>query len=215
MRDAVAHAELLLHRLKVDIGRLHLDRVGEDERAEANHGRVVAVAVAVLGAAVLVAVTRHDLVAARGVELLHHGLDFLGRREDCLHVLALQDVPQRIDRVVAHRIRENHGHGVGVLHHGRHAVLMSDLRRDFLRHLGVNRGGVDAHVLDAELVGDRAEHVVLRHGARGDEHVKRGLVALAHRRGGGFELFGRHIPRFAQELQHIFVIRCHGCRRIL
>ena len=125
---AVAHAELLLHRLEMDIGGLHLDRVGEDERAETDHGRVVALAFAAVVAAELVVSARHDLVAAGGVELLHHGLDLFGRRKHGLHVLALQDVPQRIDRVVTHRVGEDHRHGVRVLHHGGHAVLVGDFR---------------------------------------------------------------------------------------
>ena len=83
---------------------------------------------------------------------------------------------------------------------------MGDFRGDLLRHLRIDRGGVDAHVLDAELVGNRAKHVVFAHGAGREKHVQRRLVARTHGGRGGLELFGRHVSRFTQELQHIFVI---------
>ncbi|MBQ7652011.1 MAG: hypothetical protein IJS15_13685, partial [Victivallales bacterium] len=62
------------------------------------------------------------------------------------------------------------------------------------------------HVLDAELVGYHAQHVVFGHDGRRHQHVQRCFVAFAHRLGGNVELLVGHIALLPQELQNIFSV---------
>ena len=64
-------------------------------------------------------------------------------------------------------------------------------------------------VLEAELVGHRAEDLVLSDRAAGNEDVESRLVFGAHGLCGGIDLFLGQEAALDQNLQHIFVVTCH------
>ena len=69
-------------------------------------------------------------------------------------------------------------------------------------------------ILDPELLRDDPEHVVLRNDARGDQHVKRGLIAFAHGISRCGDLLCGQEALLPQKRQYVFVIRSHCCEVI-
>ncbi len=68
---------------------------------------------------------------------------------------------------------------------------------------------VDMAVLQAELVGQRAQDFVRADDAAGDERVQRRFVFGLHGVGRGVYLFAGEEPPFDKQLQYIFVITSH------
>ena len=210
--DAVADAELLLHRLDVDIGRLHLDRrrddhVGElDDRAVIAGGRVVG--------PVLIT-RRNGRVGAVGVNLVHRRLDLGNRRKDRVDVLPRQHVAKRIDGIVAHRVDERDRHGRLVRDHGDDPVLLRDVGGNRPHRLFGDRLGVQMAIFETKLVGDRAEDGILVDHPAGQKRVQRRLVLGLHRLRGGKHLLGGEIAALGQKLNDIFVVASHFLWRIL
>ena len=116
--DAVAHAELLLVRLDVDVARALLDGVEEDHVDEADDGRVLArlleleeVDVVVVAGELdlLLVEARHHLVVrgAGVVILLDRAVDCRLARDDGLDVVAGQEL-EVVDRVEVRRVGHRH-----------------------------------------------------------------------------------------------------------
>ena len=139
------------------VGRLHLDGVDDDEHRELYHRGVVARRV--LAGEIGVARRDVDFVGAP-VEGVHRLLDFRTRGDDGLDVAPVQNVPQRIDGVVAHRVGERDRYRIAVRQNRHDAVLPGDFGRHLLRYFRIDGIRVDVAVLEAELVRDRAEDVV-------------------------------------------------------
>ena len=121
----------------------------------------------------------------------------------------MENVPEGVDRVVSHRVGERDGDGVIVGHHRHHAVLLRDVGGNLLDHFGVDRVGIYVAVLEPELVGDRAENLVLANRAAGYENVKSRLVLGLHRLRGRIDLILGQEPAFDQDLDYILVVACH------
>ena len=159
--DAIAHAEFLLHRLKMDIGTLHLDRIGDEHRAKPDDRRVVAIAVGILvDTAEFVVGTRLDRICAAGIQPLHRGVKLVERRENGLHVTPVEHVTQRIHGIVAHRIGERYGQRIIIAQHRHHAILARQLGRKYLRNFRIDRARIDMAVFDTELLGYDSKHIV-------------------------------------------------------
>ena len=177
--DSVANAELLLHRLEMNIGSLHLDAVDDKHRGELYDRGVIARGVGVEIGELVAGLDVGGILAAL-VELGHRGHNLALRRDDSLHVAPMQNIPERVDGVIAHRIGKRDSYGVVVGHDRHDAVLLGDLGRNLLDDLRIDGLRVDVAVLEAELIGHSAKNLVLANRTARNEHVERSLVFGLH-----------------------------------
>ena len=150
--DTVTDAELLLHRLDMNIGGLHLDGGRDKHRRELYNGSVIARRI----------IAREPHLVARlniggsliSVKLGHSRLNLRAWRNNSLDITPVKNVSQRIDRVVPHRIGKRNRNGVIVGDDRNDAVPLGDIAGKLLYDFGTDRIGVDVTVLKPELVGE-------------------------------------------------------------
>ncbi len=183
--DAIAHDQTVFERLEMDIRRAHFERVGDDQRYQANHRRFGSEILQLLDVGV-----EPDVVAlldvadnlpqrrfARAVETLQRRLE-LGRNRDHRLDPAPGDHLERVHRVrvggVGHRQREL----VLIFGQRQRARLAQKPRGDALfenRELGVS-GGFDER--QVELSRERLRDVALRNDPERDEQRTELLAGL-------------------------------------
>ena len=111
--DAVAHDQAILERLDVNVGRAHFQRVGDDQRDQADHGRfrreiLELLDVGVEADVVALLDVAEDLVQrrlARAVESLQRGIDLRRNRDE------------RSDLAPRHHLECVHGVAIGGIGH--------------------------------------------------------------------------------------------------
>ena len=94
------------------------------------------------------------------------------------------------------------------------AVLLGNVGRNLLRDLRTDRVRVHMAVFEAELVGHRAEDLVLADRPAGNEDVQRRLVLGFHGLRGRLDLFMGQEAALDQDLQHVLVVASHLCRTL-
>ena len=150
--DTVADTKFLLHRLDMNIGGLHLDGGRDKHRRELDYRSVITSRV----------VAREPHLIARldiggslvGVKLSHSRLNLRAWRNNSLDIAPVKNVPERINRVVPHRVGKRDRNGILVGDDGNDAVPLGDVAGKLLYDFGTDRIGVDVTVLKPELVGE-------------------------------------------------------------
>ena len=195
------------------IGGLHLYAVDNQHRGQLHDRSIVTRRVGIeIGE--FVARLHVGPVIAALVQFFHRGHDLALGRHHGLDIAPVQYIPERIYRVVAHRIGKRHGNGHVVSHDRHYAVFLRDIGRDFLDDFGIDRLSIDMAVLEPELIGHGAQDLVFANSATGNEHVKRSLVLRLHRLRRRLNLVVGQKPSLSEELKHIFIIACH-CLSVL
>ena len=213
--DPVADDEPVLERLDMDVGGARVERVGDDERDEADHRRFggevlqlldVGVEREVVAALLDVADDLADRGAAGAVETLERRVELVGNRDQRLHVAAGHH-PERADRVFVGRIGHRERELVLVLAHGQRPRLAQEPRGDALledRKFRIARG-VDER--QAELRGKRLGDVALRaHAERHQQRTELFAAFLLHAQR-ALESRGIHLAALDQDFADAFASR--------
>ncbi len=170
--DAVAHPELLLVRLDVDVARALLDGVEQHHVDQADDRRVLAglLELEEVGRVVLVAgeldlglvETGHDLVVRgpRVVVLLDRRVDRGLARDDRLDVVAGEKL-QVVDRVEVRRVGHRDDERVARSRDREHLVPLARLLGHELEHVGIDLVLFEVDGGDAVLLAEKAGDLVV------------------------------------------------------
>ena len=210
--DAVADDQPVLERLDVDVGRAHLERVGDDEAHHPDDRRLGREVLQLLDVGVegdLVAAlldVAHDL-AERGlagaVQALERRLE-LGRDRDHRPDLAAGDHAERADRVLVGRVGHRQRELVLVLAHRQRAAFAQEPLRDALledRELRVRR---DVDHRQPELRGQRLGDVALRAGAQRHQQRPQLLAGILLQAQRAFQPRGVELAALDQDFAEAF-----------
>ncbi len=220
--DPVAHDQPVLERLDVDVGRARVERIGDDQRHQADHRRfggeiLQLLDVGVEGEIVALLDVAQDLAErrfARAVQPLERRLE-LHRNRDLRPHLAPGDHLERIDRVLVGRIGHRQRKLGFVFGERQRARFAQESRRHALleyRKLGV-AGGLDQR--QSELIGQRLRHVALRDDAERDQQHAELLAGVLLNAQGAVQARGIELAALDQHLAESFSFRCvHTCRRM-
>ncbi len=214
--DPVAHGQTVLERLDMDVGSACLERVGDDERDEADHGRLggeilqlldVGVEREVVAALLDIADDLPDRRAAGAVETLERGVELSGYRHQRLHVAA-GDHAEGADRVGVGRIGHRQRQLVFVLAHRERPRFAQEASGNALLEDREFRIAGGVHEREVELCRERLGDVALR--ADTERHQQRAQPLAAVLLDAKCALEARSIQFSAcdQDLAEPFANRC-------
>ena len=214
--DPVADDEPVLERLDVDIGRARVERIGDDERDEPDHGRFgreilelldVGVEREVVAALLDIA---DDLSHRRppcAIQALERGVE-LGRDRDERLDLAAGDHPERADGVGVRRIGHRECELPLVLPDRQRTRLTQEARRNALfedGEFGI-AGRIDER--QSQLDRERFRHVALRADAERDEQRAQLFAAFLLHAQRPVESRGIQLATLDQDFANAFATRC-------